>query len=502
MHKIDNTNNATPEPTNALPFGIYHPEIAKYQFDSKNMLKNDAALLLDFFVQIYNKNKADGLLYDWFFCTESRIADRCNLSRKEAAAAVERLVQAKLITYDNKLSRNKRRFQFGRNIRIFYTKGANGKLSYNYTTNAVTPLEINDLFSQLYQKGTTNSETALNNNGLNVQLCQNGTTNDASTIEPNELGAEMLQNGTSTGVCSYTNEQGVQLYQKGTTKTVQLYQKGTTHIKETSIIKETKEKCSNRNLNTFEQNEHLEGSNSNNCKTENINLHPSPNSAAPLPMLQSIPVEWWLSLRLTQDQTAELQNIYSSTQHLLTGKPDEFKFFYCAYSATIGFTENIAAVWSAFLNIYGTGADFVRAFIQCYVSGTIPQHTPIVEFIQSYKPTTPKASTQPPKASTQRKSNQKVVTVDPYEKDKMFVELWGMYPRKDNKKRAFSAWNKLSKANKQAAKDGMPNFLQHHPDTKFLPMLATYLNGERWADEYTATKQPQPTPTNKIKLLN
>jgi hypothetical protein len=63
-----------------------------------------------------------------------------------------------------------------------------------------------------------------------------------------------------------------------------------------------------------------------------------------------------------------------------------------------------------------------------------------------------------------------------------FEQFWDGYPRKENKKRAETAFKNLSKQNQlKAIQDSGERY--KHTDKKFIPHATTYINGERWNDE-------------------
>lgn len=74
--------------------------------------------------------------------------------------------------------------------------------------------------------------------------------------------------------------------------------------------------------------------------------------------------------------------------------------------------------------------------------------------------------------------------------DEGFEEFWSLYPRKTAKGHAVKAWRAARK--KAPTEVIMAGLQQQIPgisnsDPKFIPHPATWLNGERWADETTAT---------------
>ena len=76
-----------------------------------------------------------------------------------------------------------------------------------------------------------------------------------------------------------------------------------------------------------------------------------------------------------------------------------------------------------------------------------------------------------------------------------FEKFWGVYPRKENKKKAKQAWEKISPDEKLVAKI-MVGLEAHKSGEqwtrdggKFVPHPTTWLNGERWEDEVKGGKK-------------
>lgn len=65
----------------------------------------------------------------------------------------------------------------------------------------------------------------------------------------------------------------------------------------------------------------------------------------------------------------------------------------------------------------------------------------------------------------------------------LFQNVWELYDRKDAKQNAIKAWGKLTDREKQKALQHIPAFVKAHPDKKYRPMLATYLNQKRFLDD-------------------
>jgi predicted transcriptional regulator len=70
-----------------------------------------------------------------------------------------------------------------------------------------------------------------------------------------------------------------------------------------------------------------------------------------------------------------------------------------------------------------------------------------------------------------------------------WLEFWEIYPRKDNKKPAMTAFGNLTKKNQLLALDGAKAYaVSDLPEDKFIPQAATWLNQERWLNDYTPKK--------------
>lgn len=77
-----------------------------------------------------------------------------------------------------------------------------------------------------------------------------------------------------------------------------------------------------------------------------------------------------------------------------------------------------------------------------------------------------------------------------------FDDFWSQYPRKVSKGTARKAWAKALKlASPDAIMAGLNNSIafweREATATTFIPHASTWLNGERWEDEYPV---PQLTP--------
>ena len=70
-----------------------------------------------------------------------------------------------------------------------------------------------------------------------------------------------------------------------------------------------------------------------------------------------------------------------------------------------------------------------------------------------------------------------------------FEEVWKIYPRKEDKKKAFSAYKTaIKKASFDEIKKGVETYSNHirvsNTDKRYIKLGATYFNGECWANNY------------------
>jgi len=95
----------------------------------------------------------------------------------------------------------------------------------------------------------------------------------------------------------------------------------------------------------------------------------------------------------------------------------------------------------------------------------------------------------------QRKSKTNISCSSADERDEKFVSLSKIYPRKENIAVAYRTWQKKKLA-LMADKiiDAVENRLQKdwlNKEKQYIPLLSTYLNGQRWDDE-PINEQPKP----------
>ena len=77
------------------------------------------------------------------------------------------------------------------------------------------------------------------------------------------------------------------------------------------------------------------------------------------------------------------------------------------------------------------------------------------------------------------------------ELNELFDTFWDHYPRKENKKKSQTAFNRLSnQKQQQAIIDCKTRF--SNTEKRFIPLATTYIHGERWNDEKTEKKSEYP----------
>ena len=70
-----------------------------------------------------------------------------------------------------------------------------------------------------------------------------------------------------------------------------------------------------------------------------------------------------------------------------------------------------------------------------------------------------------------------------------FLEVYGRYPKKQNRKGSFDKWKKLSATDKQALRAYVDYMLANEwagKETQYIPALAVVINQRRWLDDYQA----------------
>jgi len=79
----------------------------------------------------------------------------------------------------------------------------------------------------------------------------------------------------------------------------------------------------------------------------------------------------------------------------------------------------------------------------------------------------------------------------------LFNSFYSLYPRKQDKKRAYTAFNNLTKANQKLCIEGVTIYVQwlkvnNIVDKTLIKLPTTYINGEHWNDELDTTVIKQP----------
>ena len=77
--------------------------------------------------------------------------------------------------------------------------------------------------------------------------------------------------------------------------------------------------------------------------------------------------------------------------------------------------------------------------------------------------------------------------------EQLFLHVWNLYQRKDNKQSALKAWRKLTPEEKERVFRHVPAYVQAHSEKQFRPMLATYLNQKRFNDEEIISNAQRPS---------
>jgi uncharacterized protein YdaU (DUF1376 family) len=98
----------------------------------------------------------------------------------------------------------------------------------------------------------------------------------------------------------------------------------------------------------------------------------------------------------------------------------------------------------------------------------------------------PPINTEPNNTEPNRKH-----TSDSSESNKRFLMFWNNYPRKDNKKKAETAFKRLKKSEQETAiTDCLTRF--SGVEKQYIPIPTTYINGKRWEDETKPSELQEP----------
>lgn len=77
-----------------------------------------------------------------------------------------------------------------------------------------------------------------------------------------------------------------------------------------------------------------------------------------------------------------------------------------------------------------------------------------------------------------------------------FDDFWSIYPRRQAKKDAMKAWNRIDSSRRDQILRGVRAWMRSEQwcrdDGRYIPMPATFLNGERWEDEVEISISAKP----------
>lgn len=83
---------------------------------------------------------------------------------------------------------------------------------------------------------------------------------------------------------------------------------------------------------------------------------------------------------------------------------------------------------------------------------------------------------------------------DPYEEPVSFEDFWLLWPKRQAKKDALKAWNKMTEAQQMAAVTALVDWRAvwiSRNEMQYTPLPASWLNGERWEDELPPEYKPR-----------
>jgi hypothetical protein len=113
-----------------------------------------------------------------------------------------------------------------------------------------------------------------------------------------------------------------------------------------------------------------------------------------------------------------------------------------------------------------------------------------------------------PRATGNQTQCAPLIEIDRAEIDRVscsFDDFWSVWPRKDSKKTAQTAWSKaIKKADPQIIVDAARAYAQspYRPDKQFVPYGASWLNAERWNDplpEPAQARGGQLGPNDRVR---
>lgn len=82
-----------------------------------------------------------------------------------------------------------------------------------------------------------------------------------------------------------------------------------------------------------------------------------------------------------------------------------------------------------------------------------------------------------------------------------FQDFWELYPRREARKDAVKAWDRIGPADRVAALVALLDWRrvwQARADYRYTPLPATWLNGERWTDELPAEHRQVATSASHV----
>ena len=114
---------------------------------------------------------------------------------------------------------------------------------------------------------------------------------------------------------------------------------------------------------------------------------------------------------------------------------------------------------------------------------------------QCQSETPPSVSVTPPPVSEGHPHKQVIDKQVIYKKElslEVFEKIWVLYPRRQGKGAARTSWAKAcKKVNSYELEEKLTSYISASKDAdpKFIPMLSTWLNQERWDDEFLAAEK-------------
>jgi len=108
------------------------------------------------------------------------------------------------------------------------------------------------------------------------------------------------------------------------------------------------------------------------------------------------------------------------------------------------------------------------------------------EYFEQYIENEDICETEAKKEEEQPKKEKRVLSNNKKAIEEEFEELWSYYPRREAKKKAFMAFKRLKKKDREKVLLLKEAIAQRYENTQkqFIPLLGTFLNQERYEDEY------------------